>query len=90
MKKRALVMQLSTVTTKNPLQTESQQPYECVDLNDSIQVSPPSSSVALRRSLYFVDGLGVIVGIMIGSGIFASPGVALERVGCTGGFLLAW
>ena len=34
---------------------------------------------SLRRSLGFLDGLGVIVGIMIGSGIFASPGMRVRN-----------
>lgn len=45
---------------------------------------------ALRRTLDFYDGVGVSVGIMIGSGIFASPGVALDRCGSAGCVLFAW
>ena len=35
----------------------------------------------LRRELGFYDGIGIVVGIMIGSGIFASPGTALSAAG---------
>jgi amino acid transporter len=48
------------------------------------------SGPVLRRTLGLYDGLGVLVGIMIGSGIFASPGVALERCGSPGMSLLVW
>jgi len=51
---------------------------------------PPLSTGALRRQLGFLDGVCVIVSIMIGSGIFASPGVALERSGSPGASLIAW
>ncbi|CAM9708563.1 unnamed protein product, partial [Ectocarpus fasciculatus] len=44
----------------------------------------------LRRALNEYDGIGVSVGIMIGSGIFASPGVTLARCGSPGAALLAW
>jgi amino acid transporter len=36
------------------------------------------------------DGLGVVVGIMIGSGIFASAGTALKEAGSCPAALLAW
>jgi hypothetical protein len=44
----------------------------------------------LRRRLGFADGVGVVVGIMIGSGIFASPGVALAAAGSPARALAAW
>lgn len=43
-----------------------------------------TSSVELKRTLTFTDGFAVVVGIMIGSGIFASPGLALQRAGSAG------
>jgi hypothetical protein len=50
--------------------------------NTEPSVLPPTSGGGeLKRSLTFFDGFGVVVGIMIGSGIFASPGLALERAG---------
>jgi amino acid transporter len=43
-----------------------------------------------QRRLTFMDGIGVTVGIIIGSGIFSSPGVALQRAGSPGAALCAW
>jgi amino acid transporter len=44
----------------------------------------------LRRELGIVDGLCVVISIMIGSGIFASPGLALEKSGSPGATLVMW
>eukprot|EP01039_Chlorochromonas_danica_P003619 gene3619-3963_t len=44
----------------------------------------------VHRRLTFIDGVAIIVGIIIGSGIFSSPGLALERAGSPGMVLLAW
>jgi amino acid transporter len=55
--------------------------------------SPPLSSPpvkGLHRYLGYYDGMGVIISIMIGSGIFASPGIVLHRAGSPLLVLLAW
>ena len=49
-----------------------------------------SDDVSLKRTLGFWDGLGVLISIVIGSGIFASPGVTLERAGSPGASLISW
>ena len=49
-----------------------------------------AEAVVLRRSLTLVDGLGVVVGIMIGSGIFASAGTALDNAGSGSIALASW
>ena len=38
----------------------------------------------------FIDALGIVCGIIIGSGIFSSPGLALKRAGSPGLCLIAW
>lgn len=43
-----------------------------------------------QRKLTMIDGIAIIVGIIIGSGIFSSPGLALERSGSAGADLIAW
>lgn len=50
---------------------------------DSSSLQPPQQQ-QLRRELSFVDGICFIISIMIGSGIFASPGVTLDRAGSPG------
>jgi amino acid transporter len=43
-----------------------------------------------NRKLTYIDGIAIVVGIIIGSGIFSSPGLALERSGSPGADLIAW
>lgn len=43
-----------------------------------------------HRKLTALDGVAIIVGIIIGSGIFSSPGLALDRAGSPGAVLIAW
>ena len=42
------------------------------------------------RRLTLIDGVAILVGIIIGSGIFSSPGLALQRCGSPGEVLIAW
>jgi len=44
----------------------------------------------LKRTLGTFDGLAVVVGIMIGSGIFRTPGLVAARLGSPGLTFLAW
>ncbi|KAJ1399602.1 amino acid/polyamine transporter I [Ochromonadaceae sp. CCMP2298] len=53
------------------------------DLEDPRFIKP-------ERKLTAVDGVAIVVGIIIGSGIFSSPGLALERCGSSGVVLIAW
>ena len=46
--------------------------------------------MANAHKLKYYDGVGIIVGIIIGSGIFSSPGLALERAGSPGLTLISW
>jgi amino acid permease len=44
----------------------------------------------LRRHLTLLDGISVLLGIILGSGIFASPGVVLQHTGSVGLGCIAW
>lgn len=60
---------------------------EVVDSTDNLSID---SSNKATRKLTCVDGVAIVVGIIIGSGIFSSPGLALERAGSPGVDLIAW
>ena len=47
---------------------------------------PPS----LTRTLGLVDGVCILISIIIGSGIFSSPGETLSRSGSPGAALVSW
>ena len=49
-----------------------------------------ATGTGLRRSLGTADGLAVVVGIMVGSGIFRTPGVVASRLGRPGLTFVAW
>ncbi len=43
-----------------------------------------------KQSVGFLQGLAIVVGMIIGSGIFLKPGVVLGEAGSTGMALIAW
>lgn len=47
-------------------------------------------SLEKHKTLTFVNGLSLIVGLIIGSGIFSSPGQVMIRAGSPGASLLVW
>jgi amino acid transporter len=53
-------------------------------------VSSTGSVAALRRSLRATDGLAMVVGIMVGSGIFRTPGVVAALLGRPWLTFVAW
>jgi amino acid transporter len=54
------------------------------------QLEQHSTEPQLQRSLGILDGISVIIGIMIGTGIFASPGIVVSYTGNACIALLAW
>ncbi|CAO3648746.1 unnamed protein product [Mucor hiemalis] len=61
---------------------------------DTIPMIPLSQTQArgpeLQKKVSFMNGLGLVIGMMIGSGLFSSPGVVLESSGAYGTALLVW
>ena len=50
----------------------------------------PESRIALKKNVSLINGIGLIVGTVIGSGIFVSPTSILEESNSIGASLLVW
>ncbi|KAH6947525.1 hypothetical protein HPB50_019601 [Hyalomma asiaticum] len=66
-------------------------------MNPDVQVrrgsgseSPKGNSVTLKKELGLMNGVGMIVGVIIGAGIFVSPTGVLRYAGSTGMALVVW
>lgn len=57
--------------------------------DEKIQEGPPSG-VKMRKELALIDGVAIIVGVIIGSGIFVSPKGVLRYSGSVGQAIAVW
>ena len=49
-----------------------------------------SGNLEKHKTLTYLNGLSLIVGLIIGSGIFSSPGLVSSHTGSPGGSLIVW
>lgn len=62
-------------------------------IGEAISASGPGGaggSLEKHKTLTYLNGLSLIVGLIIGSGIFSSPGQVIARAGSPGASLLVW
>lgn len=60
------------------------------EAENGIIPSANGSTVKLKRELGLFSAVNLILGVMIGSGIFVSPAAALEHSGSVGLCLVIW
>ncbi|KAK0051408.1 Y+L amino acid transporter 2-like isoform X3 [Biomphalaria pfeifferi] len=60
------------------------------DKSDKVSIESHSSAVQLKKQLGLWNGVAMIVGIIVGSGIFVSPKGVLLEAGSVGSCLLVW
>ncbi|KAK8375967.1 hypothetical protein O3P69_008589 [Scylla paramamosain] len=70
--------------------TEEKRDYQEVPTKEGDEVKAEGEVVGLKPKMTLFNGITVIVGSIIGSGIFISPSVVLQNTGSVGMSLVVW
>lgn len=76
---------MAKVTAANELQ-----PQEFAAPSEKNDTSDDDSGIQLKRKLGLLDGVAIIVGVIIGAGIFVSPKGVILHSGSIGQALIVW
>ncbi|CAH0725963.1 unnamed protein product, partial [Brenthis ino] len=60
-----------------------------MDVGETVE-SDSNEGVRLKKELSLMNGVAIIVGVIVGSGIFVSPSLALKHAGSKGMALIVW
>lgn len=63
---------------------------QAMDMGESGDRESSHVGVRLKKELSLMNGVAIIVGVIVGSGIFVSPSLALKYAGSKGMALIVW
>ena len=61
-----------------------------VEIGKNVDCGGSSDGVKMKKELGLMDGVTIIVGVIVGAGIFVSPKGVLENSGSVGLALIVW
>lgn len=77
-------------SAQQPLLTNPQAEYGATDSNHGTPPAPTSAEGTFKRNLGALEAFAIVISIVIGSGVFTSPGSIDANVPSPGAALLIW